>query len=326
MFSPNSNDELDSLVSGLSPAAREKARLVVFQAWFDESGKEGQAQSPVYVLAGYSAPVEVWKGFSCDWQDELDQPPKLKWLHAIEAYHLSGSEFGFDKKTQTKSEWVRAHGRGNRKARDERLLKFAKIIVKHLGRTQNVDSYGLTWMLAHHEYNAIMSHFKKHASLKDREELHRRARNPYYFSFQKIIGLEVQLRAAQGILKRSKEPTYILFDEDIDKKENCEVAFKTLMEVIRQDDPRFLDYLYNKTAEFRNDKCHLPLQAADLLAWHQRLLCLRIKQGAKEYNDPVWKELRRDEKDPTAIKYFDYRYQTGDWQRIAKKVLLDWGM
>jgi hypothetical protein len=302
-------------------AAREKARLVVFQAWFDDSGK-GKDQSPVYILGGYSAPIEVWKNFAEEWQEELNQKPRLKWLHAIEAYNLSG-QFGFDKKTKTLSEWARVHGRGNEQARDERLVKFAKIAVKYLGRTPDIDSYGLTWMLAHCEYDAMMDNIKRHASALDRRELSRRAKNPYYFSFQKIIGLELKLRVAQAIYKQHAE-THILFDEDIDSKGNCEDAFKQLVKSIGEDDARYLNFLENKTAEFRNDKYHMPLQVADLLVWHQRIMCINASRGIREYNDPVWKELRRDESDPTAIKYFDYRYELGDWERITKKVLLDW--
>src|SRR5260370_14577913 len=72
--------EIRSLVSGMPRDARERARLVVFQAWFDDSGKEGIAQSPVYLLAGYSARIEVWNDFADEWQDELNQTPRLAYL------------------------------------------------------------------------------------------------------------------------------------------------------------------------------------------------------------------------------------------------------
>jgi hypothetical protein len=110
---------------------RERARLVVFQAWFDDSGADGKAQSPVYVLAGFSARRGIWEDFADEWQTELNQTPKLRYLHASEAYHLEG-QFGYDKATQTESEWVRVHGRQNHKAAEERLSKFIKIIAKHL--------------------------------------------------------------------------------------------------------------------------------------------------------------------------------------------------
>jgi hypothetical protein len=49
-----------ALVSGMPKALRDRSGLIVLQAWFDDSGKEGIAQSPVYLLAGYSARVKVW--------------------------------------------------------------------------------------------------------------------------------------------------------------------------------------------------------------------------------------------------------------------------
>jgi hypothetical protein len=315
--------EIRSLVSGMPHAEREKARLAVFQAWFDDSGKEGKAQSPVYLLAGYSARVKVWEDFADEWQDELNQSPKLRWLHATEAYGLKG-EFGFDKDTQTASEWTRVHGRGNKGARDERLLKFAKIIVKHL--RPNDESHGVTWAVSHTEYDDFLTRLTSSstATIKDIEEIQRYAKYPFYLSFQKILGQELKLRVAKALATNTTEKTEVLFDEGIDDPARLEEGFKAFMEAVRLDDPRYLNFFQNTKPEYRNDECNPPLQAADLLAWHLRRMCLEISRGATKYDDPVWNELRRDlidPNDPAAVKYWDYRYEAEDWERILKRIL-----
>lgn len=295
----------------------------MFQAWFDDSGKEGKAQSPVYVLAGFSADKSVWEDFADEWQTELNQPPRLGYLKASDAYNLEG-QFGFDKEAQTASEWISVHGRGNVKARDERLSKFVKIIAKYL---RPPESYGLTWMLAHREYEDVIDRLEAlpTASIKDLAELRQRATNPYYFSFQKVLGQELKIRVAQTLATGAMKRTEILFDEDIDNPANLEDGFRQFIEAVRLDDPRYLSLLQNEKPEYRDDKFNPPLQAADLLAWHLRRMCLEISRGASKYDDPIWLELHEN----SGIKFWDFRYQAGDWDRIITRVrmnaLLDFG-
>lgn len=288
----------------------------MFQAWIDDSGKDGKAQSPVYVLAGFSARQDTWKDFDDAWQSELNQPPRLRYLKASEAYNLEG-EFGYDKKTRTESEWIKAHGRGNHRAVDERLLRFVKIITEHFAPTP-IDSYGLTWTISHLEYEDTIRRLKSlsTATIKDIQEIEHHIRNPFYLSFQKVLSHELTLRAAQNIYLRTTEKAEILFDEDIDNKANLEKAFNEWVQVVRLDEPRWLNFLQNKTPEYRDDKCHMPLQAADLLAWHVRRMCLEISRGATSYDDPVWSALH----ETSGIKFWDFRYKAADWERILTRV------
>jgi len=310
--------ETRSLFSGMPREQRERARLIVFRAWFDDSGKDAP-QSPVYVLAGFSAHINVWNDFADDWQAELNQTPRLRYLKASDAYNFQ-NQFGFDKETQQPSEWRQFHGKQNVTARDERLSKFVKIIAKHLA-PDPIEPYGLTWMLSHKEYEANLQRMKsvKTATIKDLQEIERHIRNPYYLSFQRILRDELLLRAAQNMYRGTSEKTEILFDEGIDNPANLEKAFGEFIEVVRLNDPDWLDFLQNKTPEYRDDKCNPPLQAADLLAWHIRKMCLEISRGATSYSDPVWLELHEN----SGIKYYDYRYEAKDWDRILTRVRLN---
>lgn len=303
---------------------RDKARLVVFQAWFDDSGKEGIAQSPVYLLAGYSARIDVWNDFADEWQGELNQTPRLGYLKASDAYNFVG-EFGFNTKTETPSEWITVHGRRNETARDERLSKFVKIIAKHV---RPPESYEMTWLLAHNEYQNIIDRLAAlpTATIRDITEMRERAKNPYYLSFQKVLGQELKLRVAQGLFTGNGEKTEILFDEGIDSPANLEEAFKQFIQTVRLDDARYLNFLQNTKPEYRDDRCNPPLQAADLLAWHIRRMCLELSRGANRYDDPIWLELHENSR----MKYWDFRFEASDWERILTNVrvnaLLDLGL
>ncbi|MBV8454097.1 MAG: hypothetical protein JOZ29_17755 [Deltaproteobacteria bacterium] len=73
-------------------------------------------------------------------------------------------------------------------------------------------------MLAHNEYQDAINRLTSvgTASIKDIAEIRQRAKNPYYLSFQKVLGQELKLRVAQALWTGDGEKTEILFDEDID--------------------------------------------------------------------------------------------------------------
>ena len=87
-----------------------------------------------------------------------------------------------------------------------------------------------------------------------------------------------------------------------------------------------MNLLQAKKPEYRDDKLNPPLQAADLLAWHLRRMCFEVSRGATCYDDPIWLELHNN----SGIKYWDFRYEAADWNRIITRVrvnaLLDFGI
>jgi hypothetical protein len=243
-----------ALVSGMPRAAREAARLIVLQAWFDESGK---GQPPVYLLAGYLADIETWKGFADDWKAELDRSPTLPYLHANESQLFKGM---------------------GPTERIDRLLRFVDIIGRYRLEAE-------TFILKHSDYGEFFRIIADHPIITRAEQ--RVFRNPYFISFQRILTLMLARQAAT--LNETPELLEILFDEGIDRKSRVERAFKEWIKVVRVHEPTWLRLLINKTAEFRDDKCFPPLQAADLLAWHLRRHC---EYGESHAVDPVWRALR----------------------------------
>jgi hypothetical protein len=175
-------------------------------------------------------------------------------------------------------------------------------------------------MLAHREYEAMFDLITSlpTATIRDISELRQRIRNPYYLSFQRVLGHELTMRVAQSLMLGYREKTEILFDEGMDSPENLEFAFQQFVEVLKLEEPIFLDSLQNKRAEFRDDKCNPPLQAADLLAFHLRRMYLEVSRGVTKYDDPTWLELHEN----SGIKYWDFRYEAADWERILMRVRL----
>jgi hypothetical protein len=291
----------------MQQAARERVILVPFQAWFDDSGKEGIQGSPVYLLAGFSARVPIWKAFADEWQTELNQPPKLQYVHAREAYGWKGPDFD----PREPSEWNAAYGPRNRDERDKRLVKFAKLIVKHI---RPEEAYGLSFITTHQGYGDFTAKLARvqTTTIQDHEEFEL-LKNPYYLAFQKIIGQELKLRMAQGLYRGVVEQTEVFFDEHIDEWENLEFGFKQFVRMLETTEPNALQYLKNKkTPEGMDDKQHLPLQASDLYAWHVRRIFWEVnRRAATRYDDPVWRELRDN-----GVRFYEYRYQGEDWDRI----------
>src|SRR5260370_21134719 len=144
-----------AFVSGMPRRLRDGANLVAVsvQGWFDESGKEGwprEGTSPVFLLAGYVAPVRIWAPFADDWDAELNRAPKLTCLHTKDAY-------GFENQFGSNSACEVVWGPRNEKERDKRLMAFAQIIENHLQPIWSPygppDRLRCTWMLSHDEYD-----------------------------------------------------------------------------------------------------------------------------------------------------------------------------
>lgn len=71
---------------GATPARRVARRyLVVLQAFFDDSGRGKESDSPVFVLAGYTGSKATFVSFANDWQAVLREEPTLEYVKGKEA-------------------------------------------------------------------------------------------------------------------------------------------------------------------------------------------------------------------------------------------------
>ena len=104
------------LVSGLPSPKRKERQFLVLQIWFDDSGKDGIA--PVFVLAGYLAPVKEWCDFADAWDRQLKRgPTPLEYLKGYEVFRFNKQFAG----------WTESD-------RNARLEEFLPLITKYSGK------------------------------------------------------------------------------------------------------------------------------------------------------------------------------------------------
>jgi hypothetical protein len=299
-------------VSGMPKRLRDRASVAVIQGWFDESGKEGwpiKGTSPVFLLAGYVAPVRVWAKFADAWQAELDQDPKLEALHTADAYTFS-KQFG------EHSLFSRRWGWRNETERDKRLLKLATIIKEHLKPIWNAydvpDRLGITWMVSHDEYAAFKADMAKDPKATPLEL--KQIKHPYYLSFQYVLGTCLKYK---NRTRTRDETVQIYFDCGMDNHRRLKLAFAEWLKVVELSDAHLLKQLLQREAEFRNDEKHPELQAADMLAYHQRKLVYELTQNKnpRYATSPIWTTIHSSQ-----VEFLDLRYEAKQWKQLAGKV------
>jgi hypothetical protein len=210
-----------------------------------------------------------WAIFADKWQDELNRKPRLAFVHAKEAYALKGQFSGW-----------------SCEERDKRLLKFVSIIQEHV-------SHGQVFLLNHYDFARFREIVVKHPAMHTAGEK-RLFKNPYFLGFLVVLGNELFKHGKHTLNSGTKELIEIVFDEDIDNKKRLELGFSYFVESVRKGNyPQLLDLLVNKQAEFRDDKHFLPLQAADLLAWHVRRHMYELARR-RLHDNPVWLKLTED--------------------------------
>ena len=233
-----------SLVCGLPSTLRQKWRLIVFDVWIDDSGKEGP---PAYLLAGYVERPNQWMGFADDWRAVLNKPPRLEYFKAEEAFSRREQFAGW-----------------NEDDRDRRVLELVAVIRK----------YRLT---------AIRSRIP----VADFDRIVKQNRgpfkNPCYFGVMAImIGLATEMREHPEI-----EGFDIFIDEDVVRPGDLKRAYQIFMAKVSERERA----IFPREPVFRDDKKFLPLQAADLFAWHARREYREAIEGRK-LETPVWSALR----------------------------------
>ncbi len=146
---------IQRLFSGLPSDQRNRRYLVVLQAWIDDSGRGNEADSLVFVLAGYAGWVQNFKDLSDDWQTIMREEPALPYLKGKEANALVGHFRGWTAE-QRDAKLERLIG----SIRRNKLIAFSlavnyRLFNRILGRQKGVfkNPYGIafahiaTWLL-----------------------------------------------------------------------------------------------------------------------------------------------------------------------------------
>jgi len=203
----------------------------MLSAYIDDSGWDGK--SPVFVLAGYLSSTEKWSAFSDEWRAvrDLQEPRPLPYLKMADAYQLK-------KRTSVFYGWTEDE-------RDARLKKFCPVINRHV-------EHGIAIVVP------IEAHRKYFRGLFAPEALDR----PYFLSFFSLASLIAAVVRKVGY----GEKVELIYDTQENESKSF---FMEQFEKFMQAAPPSAAGLFN-IPKWEDDKDVLPLQAADMLAWHIR--------------------------------------------------------
>ncbi len=216
-----------------------------YVAYFDESYGNADA----YSVAGYVATVEQWKAFTSKWR-ELAKQEKFSVLHKVDLEHnVKGTRF----------EWPNLTDRGKALKKKRINSRACKIILNHLS-----GAFGASVQKSEWESQVALG--SKWGDMMGRT---------FY-----AAGVWVCLNMI-GAWGEDRQVDWIhyVFEEGAEGRHEAEGMLRKLMK-----DPqsrqryRIRDYSF----ESKNDSNHVPLQAADFLAYESyRHIDNRIVQGVK---------------------------------------------
>jgi uncharacterized protein DUF3800 len=241
---------LDILVCGLSAREREGRLFAMFGAYIDDSGSH--EQSPFMILAGLVAEKEVWDDFSDEWQAAIDAAPRIDYFKSTEAATLTGCFEGF--------------------SRVEAEVKTDMLTDIALNRIL----YGMLTTILWDDFNNIL---KCHTP-KPKGALKYFLRHPYYSCYHDIISCIADIHMRNRHILNGKVD--FMFDNQGKEGERC----KRLYDALKPDMPEEIRAVLGEVYQ-GDDKVHLPLQAADLMAWQNRNRNLPGKESTRSYTKIV---------------------------------------
>jgi hypothetical protein len=211
--------------------------MVLFpQAVIDDSGSE--PKSPTFILAGLVAPFGAWIAFIAEWRAILDKSPKLDYFKMSEAGSMTEQFHPSRGWTET--------------LRDTRVLELAQVAAK----------YGAI------RIHASIKHddFERYIASVPAPERKLSIDRPYLLMFLQII---MALATGGDQFGLCGACDYIFDEQGAFGEEalNWWPNFKQSINAIARSDIK--KFIGNRPM-FRDEKDFLPLQAADLYAWHIR--------------------------------------------------------
>ena len=208
--------------------------------YFDESGNS--ANAPLLVIAGFLANADDWALLVERWQAELDstaEGPRLDYFKMGEAATL-----------QPQGQFARARGWDDEK-RNARVRRFSHIICEHVKLRISVS--------------ACPQHFTKYISPLPAIGRRLATDIPYPHLFSRLLGEQLVLSHRKGLL----HPHDVILDGQTGIEEEIKECWGDYKRAIAKERPQYARLLGSQPY-FLDDKQFLPLQAADLYAWHVR--------------------------------------------------------
>jgi len=225
---------------GLPNAARSGRIILVLTAnlhwFFDDSGSEPTGDQ--FVLGGFLSTADGWAAFANGWQEVLALSPSLEYFKASEAFSLRG-QF--------------SRGRGwNDDLRDERVRKLAHVIRQHA-------KLGVSASIQH-------AHFEKYMRVIPAVGRRLATDQAYPYLFFRLMTGQLILSEKAGLLDRHD----VVMDEQTGMEDEIREIWPGYREMLAKHGRAHYAPMLGSQPYFLNDKEFLPLQAADLYAWHVR--------------------------------------------------------
>jgi Protein of unknown function (DUF3800) len=227
-------------MGGYSSSAGTKRFIVMLQCFVDESGSD-LSDVGTFVLAAYIMESARWEDFADRWEVQLKRPFAIEYFHMADAEEGDGEFLGMD----------RIH-------RNRKVLDLAGVIEECRPTPVYVS---MKWQ----DYLLYI-----------RGKVDQSLDNPYAAVFFKLLRVlaEMQVQFNGQVPSHIKEkwgiaikPVDFVFDKQDPKVEQqCIRWYYELRERVQEPHKTIL----KRNPRFEDDREVLPLQAADMFAWHIR--------------------------------------------------------
>jgi hypothetical protein len=206
--------------------------LLMLKCYADDSGSHQGDDSSLFVLAGYLLEEERWEPFAEEWDIQLKRD------FPVDFFHMTDAEYGDGGFEGMASEFRK------RKVKDLGLL-----IAKYRPTPIAVS-------LDKRDYNSIV----KGIAPAERD-------NPYGLLLYQLMRGIAEFQKRRKLIDGSKyEPVEFVFDNQLPDEFTALSWYSGLVDAV----PEPYRTIMANTPVFRSDRDLLPLQAADMLAWHVR--------------------------------------------------------
>jgi len=239
-----------SLVCHFSGEHRRKRMLLMLRVYCDDTWND-----EVFVMGGFMADAANWAAFADDWRDALSRPPIINYFVMNDAMKNRG-EFRHLQIEQ----------------RDEKISLLNAVISQHspLEVYSLIPLEPLRRLYENSELQTLMR------GLKPRYQ--KMVIDPYYHALCSVISGIARMQIDRGV----SEKIDFIFDE----KRRHEPRIRNAWYPIAENQPPEMRQIISSSPLFLDDKDVLPLQAADMAAWHRRQSWRQVVSdtAARRYN------------------------------------------
>ena len=208
----------------------------MLKCFFDDSGSDPQSDG-VFVLAGYLMPEPWWEDFAEKWYAQLQRDYRIGYCRMADAHAGEGEFAGMDSIFR------------------QRKVKDLALVVRECSPL--AISAQMSWK----DYSVAVT--GKVPGILE---------NPYAVLFFDLLSGVSHLQAmVYKVTKSHYPPIEFVFDVQNEAEAKCAEWYRELRKIV----PEPHRSIIANTPSFKDDRNLVPLQAADMLAWHlRRKACL----------------------------------------------------